>query len=894
MESSLDPDSKDWLHKQDSTQPTADNMSVYDNDPLNTRISNNKAISPDNLLNAEAGGVAPSPHVGLAEKNALGSSVDKNSQLFNFNPIDNSMTGLEKVKHLVAQNLTKKRALIGGGLGGIIVALIVSSIGIGSFELVHVRENLLGHNGNPLQNLSLKNRRARAINHVIKYYVCKNNPSKCVSAGGAPSTAAAEEVTANVSEQGITKALNEQGFKADLAKGEISYADKPPLDLAVADIDKEMGSYVSNVSKDAPQAFENVAGPATEEMWTGEPAIGLYARLKTGLNNWVDSAMQKVKPGETPDQQASRIAQEAEAASDAVSVQALEGADKIAADRGLPANDVGKVNNTATITEGAQPADYNALADEASAALDKTAGRTLESAAPELVKSIGLKGVLEGSAAAIDPLLTVQTVCKAKGVLQYVANIRNVLLAIELSRFAVRYLSAADHNKAGILTSDGLKVLMLYLHRPGRKGETYLQSGGMQHLLGNKTAIVEAKNQTTFSTANANTGIFSQAANLLGSVPTFNVGCSLASNGLVNLGVGAVGAVVAVAGGSEFGLTEASGFIGVAARILAQIIFEIAKPFIVNIFFHQVMPHAIGTGIGDGLASGFGASRAMQGQVNGLRATPKAEASKLAEIENLHFQKIQSSKSLFDRYLATSNVDSFVSRVGLMLPSNPVATIMSKVANPFGNLLNATVLTSQIAAATRANTSVYAAEQEQNSQCNLDTQIQATGVATDAFCNVEVASTPLLDIDQTKQILLSHTEVVKQIVKDKCVDITVPAPLIKNDGSPISYPNGAPSCQDPGVVHMSDDIKDYIAKCFSGRPNILYDDTVLKKDDGSAGKAKAASILEHEPYADYIQPCVNSGDPLSNEVSPGVGRFLRYATWYGYMNDLQNLSSQLK
>lgn len=858
----------------ETTKPKRGHLSVVGDEGKDEEEE--KKLEPDQLKQAES---------------APDSSIDTSPNKFNYNPNDKG-TRVERIRNVLLALATRRNVAIGGGITTVIILLIIGFVGLGSYELVHVRENLLGHNGNALQNFTLRNRRVRSFERILTK-AAKGDAIEYEKALDAP------KLAQKLADNGFELTTDEAGKITKIAYG------NKAADLTTGDVKTSLKNFFEGADSEEVKLAFDKALPSATSTWRGKIMDSFYKRIGTTLGDWVDAARAKMKPNESPTQEADDIAKASESVeSEALSKEGMASAEELAKNQKPtePAQNLETPPGVTDPTDPAQIATSGADTSAVSAAADDIAtqadGKNISSLAdylkrfgPSILEEQGagtmLKTGLKGGLGSVDWALIAQTTCKAKGLVTFLANVRNVMLAIELSRFAIRYMTAADHNKAGILTGEGMKVFMLYMHRPDKSGKTYLSSGGMQRLLGSPDAPIESSDAARYSTARGSTGFFALVDNFISNIPLaglINRSCSLSNNGFVHLGVGAVGALVAVFGGAESGFTEGIGVYGVGAAILTQITIDLAAPFLSQVFVHEVMTHALGASLGNGLASGWGSTKALEGGYNGLRPSTKAEVSEISKQETIAYNEDLKQQSTFERYFALSNTDSLVSRLALTTVTNNSYSIFSSIlSSPIRLLSNASMFALKFTPAYAASTA--------NNDCNNDKYINDLGMATDGFCNLETTTAPQLDIDTTKQILLTHTATAYVKSEGKCSPQTIPAPLITADGKPVSYPNGDSSCSSPGV-HMNDDLQDYIDYCHNGRSGILYSEKALMKMDGSNSRFDPAVLKEHDPNTDYEEPCVKPGDPLSNETE-GVGRFLRYGTWYGYMLDTQNLGDQI-
>ena len=768
-----------------------------------------------------------------------------------YNADDDGVDG-PRFKSRLRRLATKRNAAMGGGLLGFIIVFLIMASGFSAFELVNLRENMLGFQ-NRYPNSILQHRRARSFSKMLQ----KMNKGTFET---------------NINKEKFQSAFRKNGFKVEFGEDgklkEFSYTAKDGthrvFDLDHPDRVKATNEFFGgDFGREASVAYDRTLN-ARGATWRGPFARGMYRLYGFIFYDWLDKARSdKAKAGgaTTEAAEALRHANDIppEVAAAELSARQLEdqntpkeppaGQVTEALDTALEMSDGPNNNNVGAADYAQQMKDDPAATDSSLGVTgdDTTNGQYLDglggildekgSVSAGTLKSFAAKfadklpGKILGSVVKGFNILSVgQFACEVKGTLNFVADVRNIMLTIELARFAVLWLSAADNQKAGILSSEALNIFMIYMHRPSPKG-TYWGVVSSGHAL--------QSDRSKFGTGRNNDGILGKITSFINGVPGAGH-CSVVNNGFVIAGGFAVGIVAAIfSGGTELAANIAT---GLTLSLIQEAVFMIATPLLIKAGAHMLFNgYENSTTIGAGILSSGHAFAGMNAGANGIRPATKAKIAQLEGQVAADQRYAMSQQSLYDRYLNPQNGTSLVARVGMSMPNSLWSlrlSISSGALGLFNHMTNFGVM-SFLGGSAKASADSLSEE----SACT-DPQIVKYNIAADTFCNPIYADSPELDLDQTESILKKYN-------------------LVDDTGTPTDNTQG------DGLS-----FNDYIDDCFRGRPGILY----------TASPDKSGN---DNPEDDT---CVVDGDPLPGD---NVGKYLRYAAWWGYIVDRDSALDQV-
>lgn len=750
-----------------------------------------------------------------------------------------------RFKKVIRGATSKKGLVLGGSLLGFLIIIFIMWTGFSAFELINLRENLLGQK-NRFTNAALQRRRAASFGQMLRKL---NNGT----------------FETNINKESFKKAFEKNGFKVLFSSEgrllEFGFTDSGgkyiKYDLNATDPVQATNDFFgsSEFGQEASIAYDRTLN-AKGALWRGPFARAMYRVYGFIFYDWPDrKASENAK---TPKEQFNDKLRHANDI-DAVSAKGLIAPEKLAQDNatvidgdrvaanvfspdldmenGINNNGVGAKqygdmlkNNPGMGEEILGQASDEVVTEYGTAVSDLTKTTPTEFSVKAVARSfVGrLPGrILDSVVKGLNIVGAAQTACAVKGTLNFVSNVRNILVTIELARFAVLWLSAADNQKAGILTSSGLNLLMIYLHTPLPHG-TYWGA-----LNGNVTQA----DRSRMGVGRNNDGVLGSVSNFINNIPGARH-CNVVNNGFVVAGGFAVGIVAAIlTGGTELGANIAT---ALTIGLIQELIFQIATPLLIKAGAHMMFNgFENSTTIGAGISSGFGALAAMDAGANGMRPTKKSQLQLVAQEADQMERLAMSQQSVFDRYFNPENGTSLLSRVGMAMPKDiwsfgyTVKTTSTGILSGFGNFGLASFFMPGSAKAAAAET---------YDQCT-DPQIVKNDIAADMFCNPVMAETPRLPLQETEAILKHFG-------------------LIDDSGTPTTQNQG-------GGLNFHD----YVENCFRGRPGILY--TANPDTSGNAS-----------PEDDT---CAVSGDKLPGD---SVGKYDRYASWWGYIVDRDSMVDQ--
>ncbi len=753
------------------------------------------------------------------------------------------------------------RKKVGGAVGGVAgLGLLVAVYMAGaSLYLVHLREYVTGANNQQQSAISnqLQRRRLNSTFKLIRKAAQKVHVDKFASKAR---QAGFEVAVKNGAVESIAR-----GVGADRIIIEMS--DKS--DKQLAKIVKDMAAGVRG---DAGITFINEIDNVSKEV--GSRFLGPVVKRKvykkifglSGFYNWID-ARTKIRASAGTAADETPVRQLSDAMINADSTQRT-------IERSLSANDAARIAgavdpNTATddilqanideankakqeVLDGntgnytARVADGDAVAaniGEAAEAFGKGSTDELTEAAlavaPKLSSRIGGK-VLGSLGKSFDAFTVWREGCRVRGTLAFVKSMRNTLVFLELVKFGYKFYTIADHQKAGLASSTSIKLMSIYL--AGAAG-----SSGIQSIVAG--GAVSGAGIQKYGVGYADVGILAAIATFLSKVPGLEPGqCKLVNSPIV------MGAGVATGAALSFfslGSLPALNLSWSAGLTLAN---EVA--------FAVVLPIMLGTLSGaliNGLEKPGEDSGTALGAAVGAHSTTTASASAALPITSAAFEEVSmsatvsrdvalKSQSFAERYLDLSNSDSLMARASLYVPQSipGIGSIAQKqfnfssISNPFSSVL-----------------SLFSKSSSALSNKCEDVTVQKYDLATDGFCSPTLAYVPVLDLDQTQKILTETTN-------------------INLAGQPI-----------PGS-----DLDKFIENCFSGRAGILH--PIEVNQDGSTDPIDPTCVVgvSEGPYTGHFD-----GD-LAEEAESGQAERVplikeRFAAWYGWLVDEENLAADI-
>ncbi len=888
-------------------RPPSSRSAIPDSLPVPGRFSRkkqNKGIDADDLRNTENNSL-----LGDGQKSAKlakegGSAADKvftspkvMDALAQQTPIGRAakFTGFFKKK--------RGKAAAGTGIGGIIIFVIMGFFAPGLF-FQHLKESAIGK-GNSFARIGDTQSEKRKVKGQIKNLVeaTSENARVAESAAyleqfGAEAEKAGYAILrdADGAVTGIAKAGDEGKVLIDLSKGK-----------SVTAINREVGKFIET---DAGREFItsiNEVNPAVASEWRGLAATkNFLERLKVGFANLFDRKPKT--PDEPPgditqdglanateadsasiaaEQDAAQAAKDANAPKDAVAEDVVSSETKDAAKKADEAFKAAPSTTGAALDGGADAASGAYVASDGGGALGATVKATTEStggivaAADETTVGVltALKGqigsflasdALSGAFSALNAVAIPQAACKLKGTINYISQVKNVFLALELAKFAVRILVVSDQQRAGLVKGEALNLAGTYM-----KGST--ASGGMRHMMGDTSARVSPQNLGKYGTGRSPTGLLATLYDFANSFPGVSPkSCKFVNNGWVTVGAVVLGSLFAVFGGSESGATEANGALGIALQIGSSLAFAIATPILIRTVTHQVMTGVKDSlQIGDAFASGSGSLLTSTAGAHAMQPVTQPQLAYMQMETSAYEQVAMRKTSLWDRYINPHTDKSLFSRLALAMPFTPQAATSKAsryIASSVATLSNPIV---SIVGSFSKGGSAYA-DAIGSDQCT-DKHIQDLQLVTDPFCNPLVANVPNLDIADNEDMLRQNNQIDAQ-------------------GKPLK----------------GSDFEKYVNDCLTGRTSLAYSADVSKDgesspegDDACVSTSKDTALPIDHPVTIYAMRDIgkpNLWDKItgSTRAYAAVGDTnitptakMRYALQQGYLVDSANSAQEL-
>lgn len=796
---------------------------------------------------AESGTTAA---IGTAEKGLM----DKTGQLGKgYNPVDNALPPQAKIAKALSRVFTKKNTRNGGIVGGIIGLIIAGMFFLGSYELTAVRENLLGR-VNKLPNSAMANRRV-------------NTFAKSIKDGKLSKQLNQEKFVRKMTDRGFIVGFDPQTKKPNVLKFEMKDSKGNVVDTRSFKFDGDTkvatAEFFGNdaLGKRAYREFQASTGwPAAT--WKGRQAQKVYAKYRISFSNWLDEPSTK---GKTPKERFNEKFRKAQVETDARGDNSVQNPDDKDGDGKNDSDPEKSVREDTTPDLGVDDAgtrQQELLGDPASGKPDPERSRILQQLSDTRVSFSealdGAKGSLgEDSAKKIAGSLNVfsgvSDACRVKGLLNFIQNTKNVILAYQVAKLAMLYNTAADHQKAGILSNQGLSLYMQYLKNKQPTGKSYTQAGGFRYMMGDESARPNKANAAKYNTGREDSGLLGDVRQFLNNGPAGallnDTSCAVTSNGFVQAGGFIIGGVAAFLSG---GTTTAA---SVAQRVLiglaSNVAFGIGEQILISSATGMVLNGwEGGEEAGDAMASGWGSMRGINASANGLRPITKARAVALSKQADQESREQLAQMPVFERYFSVYNDRSVTNRLAVASPGATGSVQPMNLLSSAMSSLSQTGLFAGVANLFGAKTGAA------DFECQ-DPQAKKLDLKTDAFCNIEVAEyNDNMNLDDTERILKANSD-------------------INSEGEPTS----------PAF-------EQYIKDCHSGRTGILYRNT----DGIDPEKIKNGSVSpsQHSDVCVVNDPSeVSNGSYLDDVYKDGkqyeAGRFARYTNWFGYMTDQENL-----
>lgn len=859
-----------------------------------------KQVSPDEIANKEKAGdggqVAPTlaGETGMGEDDKLGRGYQAGSGA--------------KATGRFAGLMTKRNAGVGGVVGGVAGAFIMFTFFGSSLYLVHIRENLLGRS-NPIFGAAQSARETRRANSAVH------------DLGKVGSSINQEKFIKKMEAAGFDVKTSVTGKVTEIAKDgrtlDVDTRIRGTMNRRVKEFfsGEAGGKLLKEFNAIAPEGAARAVGRVTKTKvikpmgitafidWIGarkglSEATTPKAQFADALANAgpsekaaveanvdtaklesdnASSASARDIDGNEIDGANDGVADPRDAFDGDIAEQAAEYDEAVRTSNGAQVVVGGIDDATREAAEGVLGESGEAIADDALRGAGET---TLRTSAAQVSTKVGaelgakISSRLVKSVGGLNLAEVPRHGCRLKGTLNFVQSVRNVMIATELAAFAVRFLTIADHQKAGAIQSESIKIMGIYMG-----GAT--ASGGLQRLMGNPTASVSATDLTRNSIGRSNSGVIGTISRFLEKVPGVNstTVCKLSNNFFVGLGATVAGGLIGfLSGGSSIAVSIS---LGIGLTVLEELAYAIFTPMIIKAVAGQVMSgYESPEMAGGALAAGFGAYAAMSSSANVGLPTTKPEAAALRYKAQQEHKRDIASRSVFERYFDIETTDSLLGKLAFGMPKSSEQTMNTVASLPLSGLNPLATLGSSLSGSSQSLFGSDTAFAESLGAECTDPQMVKYNIETDAYCNPLVATIIDIDLDNTEDVL-------------------------KREG--LIDASGQPTDKTPSTGNKS--FSEWVKLCASGRAGLMYnydvktdgtnnptDDTCVKTGAILAGDVPEFFEEPETPdtrswIAKKLSPRALAETPAGETRIPGT--YERYASWYGYLADTANLSDEI-
>ncbi len=836
-----------------------------------------KPWQPDGFDEPYPGDKTARPNLGLSESNAQPTDglpsagmTKPEAKLAAPSPIDTSnlsvpAKGMNKV---IIRGITRKQASYAGGGMGIVAFTIAMYMAGASLYLVHLKNYVTGPNNQYNSTISNQMQRRR-VNSSLKI-LKKASQKMQVTKFAAKAEKAGFEVLV---EGGVVKSLKKDGAELILGKStreltkDVKNLGKTPAGRAFLnsydEVSREFGArFMGPVTKRS--VYKKILGLSVFIDWigarqlarAGPDGVDELAELgtKSSMGDFLlnadetEKAFVKTlapedlaralnidindpnvfKPGTTVDDIFNQYTDEAteyiRARTGSVGNFVGRGAGEVE----RPAVLANSAEATTLMRAGGEPSisAFTELATKISPRLANLVSNTL----PKVVgQSFDLTSLPRQG-------------CRVAGTLEFVKSVRNTLMAIELAKFFVRFMTIADHQQAGLISSTAVSMMSIYL--AGATGST-----GVQALT---SGTVSAAGVSQYGVGYADVGILAEIATFIRKLPWQDPGdCKTVNNPLTMVGGTLAGGALAVLSGGSSYAFSLSWSIGLT--VVNELAFAVALPILIGSISGALLTgfEEPGEETGNVLSSSLGALTTMtSGASVGLPVDADTFVGMVEETE-LNRQEVLGKRSFAERYLDINSSESLMARASLTLPQSlpGIGSIFQKQLS-FSSIV--TPLSSVFSFA-----SPPASAQETSCE---DVTVVRHNLATDGFCNLTLAYVPILDLDQTEKVLRDNGQ-------------------INLASQPV-----------PGSAFQR-----FIDNCFSGRPGIGHPIDV--NTDGSTEPIDPTCVVgaegENSDFSGYLDGDIAEDPEDGEEVGRVPFKKERFAAWQGFLVDEENLTQDI-
>lgn len=805
------------------------------------------------------------PNLGLSEKTAqptdgISSPALSKPEASLTTPIDTSKLSVpaKGMNKVIIRGITRKRASYAGGGMGIVALTIAVYMAGASLYLVHLKNYLTGPNNQYNSTISnhMQRRRVNSSLKILK----KASQKMQITKFAQKAEAAGFEV---VVERGVVKSIAKDGIELSLDKStrqltkEVKNLGKTTAGRAFLnsydEVSKEFGArFMGPVTKRS--VYKKVLGISAFIDWIGARQLARAGPDATELTPGAGLSDSLLNATEEEKRVLSNLSVDDLSRAldiDPNTIDANTTVDDLFNQYSDEASEyVRKVAEAGgvDVLKGAGEADVPNIEANLLEAdnLIRTAGENSEGAFRSLATKLGPRigsKLLEVGASSFDLTTIPRQGCRVAGTLEFVKSVRNTLMAIELAKFAVRFFTIADHQQAGLASSTAVKLMSIYL--AGATGST-----GVQSLI-NGTAV-SAAGVSQHGIGYADVGILAAISAYIRRLPWQNPDdCKTVNNPLTIVGGTLAGGALAVLSGGGSYAFSLSWSIGLT--VVNEIAFAYALPILIGSVSGTLIDgfEKPGEETGNAISSSIGALTTMTtGASAGLPVEARAFNEAVGETALFRQEKLN-NMSFAERYLDINSSESLVATASLYLPQSlpGLGSIFQKQLS-FNNVLKP--FSSAFSFASPKADAL-------TTQCE-DESVVRYKLAADGFCNPILSYVPILDLDQTETVLRDNGQ-------------------INLASQPI-----------PGS-----DFQKFIDNCFSGRPGILHPIDV--NTDGSTEPIDPTCVVGAEGENSNFSGIFNGDIAEDPEDGEEVGRVPfkkeRFAAWYGYLVDEENLTADI-
>lgn len=690
---------------------------------------------------------------------------------------------------LATRGLTRRRTVAGGSLIAVLTTFAIVGLSSPSMQLAHWRDSFL-NNGNRTPENIIRNRRPKSLYTMIRKQARAERFENALNVDKFAEKWRAQGGILEFADDGVTPTKF----------GHVTTGGVERLaDLNNPDFDATYNQLFGGIEgREARRALDRVASGRVAQ-FRGKVGRKVWSYLKAIPTNWLDGKKYTAPDGEELsdlDQLAAKLRHSDDLVDPELATRSGVGGntDDLDGD-GKP--DASGDKRLTGVADDAPDAEASAefrrraledprltdsdlipgIANGGADRIDNTLGNAADGvlrefdsgSTPSLRVLEEVSGDLLGRVAkkvftAVNLIGPVETGCRLVGTINYIASVRNMMVATELTRFAIKWYSIADHQRAGLVSSEAVNLMMIFMQYPNpENGKGFAQAGGVLRMAGQQPdAYINPIHHAKASTGRDTAGKWDTLARIANKVPGVNnpTVCRTVTNGYVQVatlaGTVVVSVVAAIVTGGASLAGNASGIAwSFGMAVATEIAFQVGTPLLVKAGARMLITGSERNGelIGNLLASGVGSYYAQSGAANGLRPSTKKQFAQAKLEADQEYRQQLAEEGVLNRYVNFANGNSLLRRVAFSLPIGTKGILntigfglpnLTASAGNLGGFASALLPTSKASAANEVT-------------CN-DPQIVKFDIATDAFCNPILATAPDLNIEAVETTLKARGE----------------------------------------------------------------------------------------------------------------------------------------